>query len=245
MFRTLRWFIYFWIYQLRLKPALKKADSCLERGDLEGRDEIVRLHAARWASDLLLAADCSIRIVGEENIQKGLDMSPTGSVLFVSNHQGNFDIPILVSLLPAPTGFVAKDALENFPMLSRWMNHIGCIFLDRDNARKAAASINQGVRQLKDGHSMVIFPEGTRSRDGLLGEFKAGALKLATKAGVPIIPISISGSINMMKKDSWLIQPAKVTVTILPPVDADTVTSTDTIPLTDDIRGRIEASMTK
>lgn len=245
MIRTIRWFIYFWLYQLKLRPALKKADACLESGDLEGHNAILKKHAPKWASDLLLATDCSIRVIGEENIRAGLEMSKTDSVLFVSNHQGNFDIPILISLLPVPTGFVAKDTLERMPMLNRWMKHIGCIFLDRDNARKAAASINQGVRQLKDGHSMVIFPEGTRSRDGQIGEFKAGALKLGTKAAVPIVPIAINGSINMMKKNSWLIQPAKVTVTFLPPIDIETVTTTDTIPLTEDIRSLIEQVVLK
>src|SRR5699024_1808110 len=96
--------------------------------------------------------------------------------------------------LGVPHGFIAKVELTKFPIVSQWMKEMKCIFMDRSDRRQSLQSIKEGINILKNGHSMVIFPEGTRSKSDAMGEFKAGSMTLATKSGVPIVPITISGS---------------------------------------------------
>lgn len=124
----------------------------------------------------------------------GLNNLPESNCLIVANHQSDFDIPVLLSYIPKPIGFVAKKQLANIPVISYWMRAIKCVFLDRENVRASIKAINEAVDNLKGGYSMVIFPEGTRSRSRELGEFKKGSLKLALKSKVPIVPITIDGT---------------------------------------------------
>lgn len=234
MIRTLIWFIYFWIYQLMALPKLRRADRLKEAGELDQHKALVTPEVQRWASQLLKLAGVQVEIQGLEHIPK------EGPVLYVSNHQGNFDIPILLAHIPGAKGFVAKDSIEKLPLVSRWMKHMNCVFMDRDNLRQSAAAINEGIRYIKAGTSMVIFPEGTRSLDGKLGEFKAGALKLGTKPAVPVVPIAIDGSIAIMPKGSYLIKPQKVRVTVFPAILPEDYASIDTVLLTEEVVKRIQ-----
>lgn len=230
MFRTLIWFIYFWLYQLTAIGRLKKADRLLAEERIAERDAFVTPEVQRWAKSLLKLAGCEVELIGQEHLI--LDQP----VLYVSNHQGNFDIPILLGHLPGAKGFIAKDSIEKMPLVSRWMKHIHCVFMNRENLRQSAAAINEGIRHIKAGYSMVIFPEGTRSLDGDLGEFKPGALKLGTKAAAPIIPVTISGSINMMPKGSLAIKPSKVKVIVHPAIMPEVYGDKDTVELTEQVK---------
>ncbi len=182
------------------------------QGKITERDACAHAIARKWAQSGLAMNGSAIKVIGIENV-------PTsGGVLFVANHQSNFDIPILVGHVPRDKGFIAKLELLKVPSFSRWMKYIGCIFIDRNDARQSLTAINDAAEQLKAGHSIVIFPEGTRSADGTVGPFKAGGLRLATKARVPIVPITISGSKNIMPKGTSIIRSASVKVIISPPL---------------------------
>jgi len=185
------------------------------QGKIAERDACAHAIARNWAKSGLKMNGSSIHVTGIENIPK------TGGVLFVANHQSNFDIPILVGHVPRDKGFIAKLELLKVPSFSRWMKYIGCIFIDRKDPRQSLTAINNAAERLKAGHSIVIFPEGTRSADGTVGPFKAGGLRLAMKAGVPIVPVTISGSKNIMPKGSSLIKSAHVNVLISPPLMPD------------------------
>lgn len=235
MFRTLIWFIYFWLYQLGAYPKLKKADKLVAQEQLRERDAMVIPEVQRWSHKLLKLAGCQVELIGETHL---LTDQP---VLYVSNHQGNFDIPILLAYLPGAKGFVAKDSIEKMPLVNRWMKHMHCVFMDRENLRQSAAAINEGIRNIKGGTSMVIFPEGTRSHNGELLEFKPGALKLGTKPAAPIVPVTINGSIAMMPKGSIAIHPSKVVVTIHPPIMPETYSSMDTTELSEYVKGIIQS----
>lgn len=237
MLRTLIWFIYFWLYQLTALGRLKKADRLLAEERILERDAFVAPEVQRWAKSLLKLAGCEVELIGREHL---IEDRP---VLYVSNHQGNFDIPILLGHLPGSKGFIAKDSIEKMPLVSRWMKHIHCVFMNRDNLRQSAAAINEGIRHLKAGYSMVIFPEGTRSLDGELGEFKPGALKLGTKAAAPIIPVTISGSIHMMPKGSLAIKPSKVKVIIHPAILPEDYEGKDTVELAEQVKQVIGVSL--
>lgn len=232
MLRTIIWFIYFWLYQIIALPNLLRANRLAAKGMLAERDALAARQALGWSRSLLWLAGCRVQVTGAEQI-------PEGAVVYVSNHQGAFDIPILLGSIEKPKGFIAKDSLEKMPGVGHWMQHIHCVFIKRGNPREAIVAISQGVQKLKEGHSMVIFPEGTRSKDGALLEFKAGALKLATKAGVPIVPVAIDGSVAMMQKGSWVIHPADVAVTVFPPFLPETYKDLDTNELTEQLKQTI------
>lgn len=237
MFRTAIWFLYFFAYQAVMIPDLIKA----ERLEKSGLTQELEAHATQisvtWATRLLKLAGCSFTVEGIENI-------PTDrAVLFTPNHQSNFDIPLLMSVLGRPAGFIAKESMGKFPLINRWMVLLHCVFIRRGSPRDAAAAINKGIANLKAGHSMIVFPEGTRSPDGSLLEFKAGSLKLATKAQVPIVPVAIDGSIDMMKKGSLIIRPAKVHITVLAPIMPETYETADTGALSETVRSAVEARL--
>ncbi len=166
-----------------------------------------------WARFLLLTAGVRVTVKGAENIPADR------AVLFVSNHQGNFDIPVLFSSLHRPIGFLAKIELAKVPVLHAWMPKLGCVFIDRANPRQSIKAIQKCAEVLKGGHSVVIFPEGTRSRGTRMGDFKKGSLRLVEKAGVPIVPVTVNGTYQVMEARKNRINAANVSVTISPPVD--------------------------
>ncbi len=233
MFRTLIWFSYLWMTLLGSIPKMKKALKLEAQEKLSERDELVNSVAGPWARRLLKVSGTQVEVKGIENV-------PTDkAVLFVANHQSNFDIPILLGHIDKHKSFISKVELEKFPIINKWMNLLECVFMDRSDIRQSAKAIMQGIKNLKNGYSMVIFPEGTRAEDNNLLEFKPGALKLATKSGAPIVPVSISGSKDIMKKGSNIIRPAKVKITIHEPIEITDEMKRDTISLAEHVRSVI------
>ncbi|MCL6574071.1 MAG: 1-acyl-sn-glycerol-3-phosphate acyltransferase, partial [Bacillus sp. (in: Bacteria)] len=138
---------------------------------------------------------------------------------YVGNHQGNMDIPLLYSTAPQTMAFVAKKEMEKIPLLGYWMKERGCVFIDRDNARNSLKAINQAIENLKLGHPMGIFPEGTRSKGPQIGDFKSGSLRIAIKSGVKVIPVSIKDSYKLSGINGKN-TPAKVFVHYSEPIDS-------------------------
>jgi 1-acyl-sn-glycerol-3-phosphate acyltransferase len=201
------------------------------------RDACAHAIARKWAQSGLRMNGSSIDLVGLENIPQ------TGGVLFVANHQSNFDIPIFVGHVPRDKGFIAKLELLKVPTFSRWMKYIGCIFIDRKDPRQSLAAITEAAERLKAGHSIVIFPEGTRSADGTVAPFKAGGFRLGLKAGVPIVPVTISGSKNIMPKGTLIIRSAKVKVVISPPLLWDDYKEMDSNQISEKVRNVIISNL--
>lgn len=126
---------------------------------------------------------------------KGLDNVPKDrSVLYVGNHQGFFDVILTYPIMPGQIGFIAKKEFEKIPILSWAMKLIHCRFLDRQDIKQGLKVILAAIEDVKKGISIFIFPEGTRSRDGAVAEFKEGSMKIATKSGCPIIPVAFSNT---------------------------------------------------
>lgn len=156
-------------------------------GRHDAAESYLRKTVLNWSRKTLDIVGLNYEIYGKENI-------PKRNCLFVSNHQSMLDIPLIMDAVGSPLGFIAKKELSRVPIINSWTKEINCIYLDRDNAREAVHTINEGVEKLKKGISMVIFPEGTRAKDGVIKDFKKGSLKLATKSGVPVVPVTISGT---------------------------------------------------
>jgi 1-acyl-sn-glycerol-3-phosphate acyltransferase len=214
MLRTIIWFIWFWVSLILSLPALLWANILDRQGKNDKRIKVVHKVTSLWTKLLINLSGSKVTVTGKENL-------PEGSVLYVSNHQSNFDIPLLMTFIDKPKGFIAKIELTKMPFVASWMRQMKCIFMDRNDIRKSMVAINQGADYLREGYSMVIFPEGTRSGKKEMGEFKAGSFKLAVKSGVSIVPVAIDGSYNIMGKKSLIIKPAKVNINILEPIHTD------------------------
>lgn len=169
-----------------------------------------------WANYTLKTIGVKVHTVGLENI-------PDGHCLFVGNHQSYVDIPVVLSQIDKPIGFIAKKQLEKVFFISYWMKKIRCVFLNRDNVREAIESINQGANNLQNYCSILIFPEGTRSKSDEIGEFKKGSMKLALKSAVPIVPITICGSYKAYENNNNKFFPTDVTLVIGRPIIIDSL----------------------
>ena len=124
-------------------------------------------------------------------------------VIFIANHASHFDPPLLISTLPSHPVFIAKRELGRVPFLGWVIWLAGFIFIDRSDRSQAKASLTAATKRIHDGQSVVVFPEGTRSRDGKLLPFKAGSFRIATEAGVPLVPIAIHGGNGIRPKREW------------------------------------------
>ncbi|MDQ7092523.1 lysophospholipid acyltransferase family protein [Desulfosporosinus sp. PR] len=236
MIRTILWFIYFGLYLLAIEPSLLRINHLAKKGHLSERDRLTAQISRNWARSLLKFAGVKVTITGEEKI-------PPGPVLFVSNHQGNFDIPLLLGYINKPKAFIAKIELLKIPFIRTWMTHMQCVFMDRSDIRQSLKVINQAADHLKKGYSMVIFPEGTRSKGEALGEFKPGSLKLGLKAGVPIVPVTIRGSYKIMEQNRFIIKPAHVEIIISDPILTFGLTKEQASELPEKVLQRIEQGL--
>lgn len=187
--------------------------------DKKGWHDFMNRRARNWARYLLRLAGAKVDVFGAENL-------PESNVLFVSNHQGNFDIPLILGFVPKPKGFLAKIEIKRTPMMSTWMKDVHCIWIDRSKFKESAKFIDDGVESLKAGNSLLVFPEGTRSKSRVMRHFKPGSFKLAIKSGVPIVPLTVDGSYKIFEQKKR-IQPAKLKVTIHPPIYYDRLSDTE------------------
>lgn len=184
------------IYTLFSAIFILKAERLKKKSEKE-YEQYTNAKGKKWAKFVLKATGLNVIIKGRENI---ID----GPCLYVANHQSNVDIPLLLAVIDQPLGAVAKKELQTVPVLSYWCSAIGCVFLDRENPREGIKAIQQGTLNLKNGHSMLIFPEGTRSKGKEIAEFKKGSLRMAIKSGVPVVPITVNGTYKILEgfKDS-------------------------------------------
>ena len=150
---------------------------------------------------------------------KGTERIPRDTpVLFVSNHRSYFDILVSYVTLPVPAGFVAKKEMEKIPFLSWWMRMINCLFLDRDNIKEGLKTILKGIDLIKDGYSIFIAPEGTRSQTNEMLPFKEGSFKMAEKTGCPVVPVAITNTDAVFERHLPWIRKAHVVIEYCDPV---------------------------
>jgi 1-acyl-sn-glycerol-3-phosphate acyltransferase len=164
-----------------------------------------------WSKGVVFITGCRPVVEGRENIPKH------GSVCFVSNHVGVFDIILALAYIGRPFGFIAKKELAALPFFNMWIYILGGLFIDRKDIRKALKTINQGIQKIRNGNGMLIFPEGTRSKGRGLLPFRSGAIRLATHSLAPIVPISITGSYEVFEKD-YRVHAVPVRMVFHPPI---------------------------
>ncbi len=169
-------------------------------------------YARIWARVGLLLGGARLRVEGEENLPRG------EAVIYMANHQSNFDILSLFAGLPVQFRWLAKEELFRVPFFGYAMKRTGYIPVNRADRRQAMESMAVAAKRISEGTSVVIFPEGTRSPDGQLLPFKKGGFLLAMQAGVPIVPVAILGSCEVMGKKSLSIHPGPIRMRIFPPL---------------------------
>jgi len=174
---------------------------------------MVHLIARIWGRGILFVSRIKVSVQGLAHID------PSRSYVYMSNHQSNFDIPVLLAHLPVQFRWLAKAELFKIPIFSRAMRGAGYIRIDRSNRESAIQSLNEAAAKMKDGVSVMIFPEGTRSRDGKIRPFKKGGFVMAVDTGVPIVPVILRGTWPIMTKSSWRINTGTVSLKIEKPVD--------------------------
>lgn len=160
-------------------------------------------------------AGFKVETTGKENI-------PDGPALYVGNHQGLFDIIIALEQFGKLTPLLAKIEASKIPLIGSWMKILDCVFIDRGNIRSSLESIKRCEDTLKGGQSVIIFPEGTRSREHEMGEFKPGAFRCAIKAEVPIVPFVIDGTYHAWEEQGKLV-PTTASLKILPPIHTEEI----------------------
>lgn len=177
--------------------------------------------ARMWCRMIARTAGARVRVHGAEH------MRPGTSYVFLSSHQSYMDIPAMLGYLPAQLRIAAKKSLFRIPFMGWHLTRAGHIPIDRSSTQNAIASMQRAASYLHDGICAFVFPEGTRSRDGALHGFKKGGFKLAIQAGVPIIPVTIIGSRQVLPPDSIVFRPGPMDMYVDPPIATDKLTEDD------------------
>lgn len=214
-------------YSKGIEDARSAGDPVLER-------KVIGDDIKIWANNVANEFNLTIEVVNPENIPE------QDGCVYISNHQGYADIiALIVALDGKQLGFIAKDSLDKVPYLGKWIKLIRGLFIKRGNTREALKSMTEGIKLVKDGYNLAIFPEGTRSRGPKMGKFKAGSFKLATKAKAPIVPVSISGSYKCFEEKGYA-QPCTIKVMIHPPVETKDLSRQDIMEIEKEIPATIQ-----
>jgi len=186
--------------------------------------------AMPWARNILRVSGVQLRLKGIDNID------PDQPYIFMANHQSRFDIFSLIAGLPVSFKFIMKRELLKIPLFGLILRKMRYIAIDRKNRAEAIKTINMAVTILRDGESILIFPEGTRSRDGQLLPFKKGGFHLAIKSECDIVPISISGSREILRKKGTMKGKRTIIMAIGRPVPASVYSEDNITGLIDSVR---------
>lgn len=171
-----------------------------------------------WGRSILIVSRIKVSVKGLSNIDR------SQSYIYMSNHQSNFDIPVLLGHLNVQFRWLAKMELFKIPIFGHAMRKAGYISIDRNNREAAFESLKAAARKIKSGVSILIFPEGTRSRDGKMRPFKKGGFVMALDSGAPIVPIVLTGTRSIMTKGRFRINPGKVSMMIHQPIQTSEYT---------------------
>lgn len=229
---TVKWFTKFCTSLVGLNPDLKKAMALKEQGKWEEYKPIVDGALYRWLNPLMDLAGINFVVKGKEKLPADEPL------IYCPNHQGVFDFPAVILNVPKPCAFISKKEAEKLPLVHKWMWVMDCVFIDRSNHRAAHGSLNEAIELVKNGRSMVIYPEGTRSKTGEMAEFKGGAMKIAMESGARVVPVLLEGTRERLEKTGNII-PGTVYVTFLDPIETKGLTREDFKKMPGEIRQQL------
>ena len=193
---------------------------------------------ARWWCRLVAwTIFARIRVHGVEHVQRGRPY------VYMANHASLIDTPALFAYLPYQFRIMAKKSLFNVPFMGWHLRTAGHFPIDQGNPRKTAISLRRVIEGVKNGRSLAVFPEGRRTDDGQLQKFEPGAFKLALRAGVPIVPVTIRGTFEMLPRTSLAPRPGRVDVILSEPIDTTEYTEKTLAALIERTRAAIAAHL--
>ena len=172
-----------------------------------------------WSKLTCMITLCPVKVIGHEKLDK------KQSYIFVANHQGAYDIFLIYGYLGQPIKWVMKKSLRKIPFVGQACEAAGFIFVDNSSPKAAAKTIEEAEAKLKNGASIAIFPEGSRSKTGKMGVFKKGAYQMAMDLKLPIVPVTINGSYEVMPICSYFITPHKMELIIHDPISTEGLAS--------------------
>ncbi|MDD6794432.1 MAG: lysophospholipid acyltransferase family protein [Clostridiaceae bacterium] len=183
-------------------------------------------------------SDYTIKAVGMDIHVEGLENIPKETCIFMGNHQSILDIPVLRHVINREVDLVAKQELLKIPVIGYWIKNLNCVAIDRSNAREGIKAINKVVDYVKEGYTYAVFPEGTRSKDGKVHEFKKGTFKIATKSKAPIVPFAIKGT-SACFEDNRAFKKGKVYITFGKAVRTNDLTREEEKSLPQDVQKQV------
>lgn len=193
-----------------------------------------------WSRSILGAAGVRVEAEGLEHLRPG------EAHLFISNHQSMFDVWALMAVLPVSLRFVTKQELGRIPIFGAACRSAGHVFIDRSNAARASEAIRAaGKRMQSEGLSLVLFPEGTRSRDGGLGRFKKGAFALAIETQADLVPVAIDGGGRVLPRGARRVRPGVIRLRCATPVPLRGMTAADRDSLAEGTRDTVERMLNR
>lgn len=223
--------------------ALSEYKEKIERFKAEGKFEEERQVIAdachTWTNTLIKHFKTEIDVINPENLPE------KGPAVYVCNHQSYADILVLANIIKHQAGFIAKKELSNIPMFSKWTARIESLFITRNDARESLRIINEGAEMVKNGYSLIIFPEGTRSRGSQMSEFKPGSLKLATKARAKVVPITVNGTYRMFEETGSITKNVKVRVVVHEAIETAQMDRKELAGLSDRVEEIIKSAVVK
>lgn len=203
---------------------------------LEGieKENYIRFHVGRWGRRALEWVDNKVTVIGIENLPS------KGPYIIVANHRSMLDVPLVQGYVNPHAGFLAKKELGKFFSVGKFLTVLGGEMIDRNNPRDAVRALNNLTERMrKEGQVVALFPEGTRSTDKKVHEFRGGSLKIITKSMVTIVPVAIVGTDDCMPKGSFYMKAARVKLSILPPIDPSKFDDAELKNLSEFLRGKI------
>jgi 1-acyl-sn-glycerol-3-phosphate acyltransferase len=184
--------------------------------------------ARAWARLILSTTGVRVRVSGLDHLEPGR------SYVFAANHQSIYDIPIVFTSIPAQLRIVAKESLGRIPFMGWHLHRAGHLLVDRRNP--GADIVTKMARLVRDGSSLIVFPEGTRSVDGAVGRFKKGSFAVAVDARLPVVPVTITGSCHIMKKGQLMVCPGEVQLVVHPPISTEGIARDQVLALAERVR---------
>lgn len=204
----------------------------------DGRGHFAHGCARLWSWLILATTGVSVELSGLERLEPGK------TYIFVSNHQSIYDIPVVFASLPYQLRIIAKESLGHFPFLGWHLRRTGHLLVDRRNPDRSGI-LRRWKALVGQGLSLIIFPEGTRSRDGRVGIFKAGSFLLAIEAGLPVVPLSVDGTRRVMRKGQLMTCPGHATLVVHAPIETAGLDVGDARELAQQVRGVVASATTQ
>ena len=237
MIRTVLFFLFFWASVIVSSP-IAIVFWLLDSLGVRNVRLVAGAFVRRWSRTIL-------RALGVRAVVSGLGAIPKDErICYVANHQGDLDIVLILAYMPGCVGFITKSQAAWMPFLNLWIFAIGGVFINRRNIRSARGSIERGIRRIRSGAGMAIFPEGTRSRGPQMGPFRNGSFKLATRAEATIVPLAIQGTYKVWEERKKIV-PSDVYLSVGEPIRTQGMSAEERKTLPELVRRRILCGLRK